>query len=93
MASLAFYIGKYGEIRGRKAYNTFHRRYRKANKPRMLEYWKSRREAQKANKDGASRASELSPAQRGEVFRRFLAELSVAKLAPIVPELSLVATC
>jgi hypothetical protein len=57
MASLKFYIEKFGLIRGRKAYNAFHRKYRKENKPHMLEYWKSRRvafKAQKTNKDAVS---------------------------------------
>jgi hypothetical protein len=49
MASLKFYIHKYGAVRGREAYNAFHRRYRKANKPHMLKYWKSRREARKGS--------------------------------------------
>jgi len=54
MASLKFYIEKFGPVRGRKAYNAFHRKHRKANKPHMLEYWKSRRGAQKVNEDVVS---------------------------------------
>jgi hypothetical protein len=41
MPSLKSYIEKFGEIRGRKKYNAFHRQYRKDNKPRMLKYWRN----------------------------------------------------
>ena len=52
MALLNTLIRKHGETEGRKAYNRWHRLYRKRNKPKMLKYWKSRREAQKVNNDG-----------------------------------------
>jgi hypothetical protein len=54
MPSLAAYIEKYGQKNGRKRYNRWHVLYRKRNKPRMLQYWKDRREAQKANKQAVS---------------------------------------
>jgi len=54
MASLKSYIEKFGEIRGRKKYNAFHRQYRKDNKPRMLKYWRNYRKRQKANNGGLS---------------------------------------
>ena len=52
MALLDTLRKKLGTEEGRKAYNRWYRNYRKRNKPRMLKYWKSRREAQKASNDG-----------------------------------------
>jgi hypothetical protein len=54
MPSVAAYIEKYGKENGRKRYNRWHVLHRKRNKPRMLKYWKDRREAQKASKHAVS---------------------------------------
>ena len=50
MASLKSYVEKFGKVRGREAYNEFHRQYRKDHKKRMLKYWKDYRVRQKARK-------------------------------------------
>jgi hypothetical protein len=52
MALLDTLVKKLGTEKGREAYNKWHRLYRKRNKPKMLKYWKSRREAQKASNGG-----------------------------------------
>ena len=54
MALLDTLIKKFGPEQGRLRFNRYHRLYRKRNKPRMLKYWKDRREAQKASIGAAS---------------------------------------
>ena len=54
MASLDFYIEKYGKREGRRRYNRYHVLYRKKNRVKMREYWKLANGRRKANKDGSS---------------------------------------
>jgi hypothetical protein len=50
MASLKTFQNKLGKQAGRKAYNAFHREYRKNNKDKFLKYWRAFHAKQKAAK-------------------------------------------
>jgi hypothetical protein len=54
MASLKFYIEKFGKTQGRKEYNAYHRQYRKHNQERMRKYWRDFHALQKASKQAVS---------------------------------------
>ena len=43
MASLAWYIRKFGKTAGRKEYNAYHRAYRKTRRKKMSTYFKEYR--------------------------------------------------
>lgn len=48
MASLDFYIRRYGTKEGRERYNEYHRAYRKTHRRKLRAYWRDRKKAQKA---------------------------------------------
>jgi hypothetical protein len=50
MASLTFYIQKFGRREGRKKYNAYHRKYKKRNRDKINA---ARRKARKAHKQRA----------------------------------------
>jgi hypothetical protein len=54
MASLDFFITKYGAVRGRAKYNSYHQKYRKLNRKKLAAYQRERRALQKASIDGLS---------------------------------------
>jgi hypothetical protein len=56
MASLEFFIRKFGARRGREEYNAYHQKYRKRNRKKLALYQRNRRAAQKASIDGLSDA-------------------------------------
>ena len=50
MASLTTFQNKLGKRAGRKAYNAWHREYRKQNKVKFLKYWRAFHAKQRAAK-------------------------------------------
>ena len=47
MASLAFFIKKFGARQGRKEYNAYHKKYRKLNRKKLALYQRNRRASKK----------------------------------------------
>jgi hypothetical protein len=55
MASLTTFQNRLGKREGRKAYNAWHREYRKKNKGKFLKYWRAFHAKQRAAIDSNAR--------------------------------------
>jgi hypothetical protein len=61
MASLDFFIRKFGAARGKKKYNAYHQEYRNQNRTKLALYQRNRRAAQKGSIQAPSQPSEVIP--------------------------------